>query len=73
MKCEISECNQSTDSYLCKMHQDMAEQKNAVFKICNGCGSPDDHRYTILNIEIKINPKDKHIFVEKCELCNFFK
>ncbi|KKK63732.1 hypothetical protein LCGC14_2991310, partial [marine sediment metagenome] len=28
---------------------------------------------SIVNIEIKIKPKNKHIFVEKCELCNFFK
>ena len=40
--------------------------KNAVFKVCNGCNS-------IVNIEIKIKPKNKHIFVDKCELCNFFK
>ena len=66
MKCEISGCNQSTDTYLCKGHQEKAEMKNAVFKVCNGCNS-------IVNIEIKIKPKNKHIFVEECELCNFFK
>jgi hypothetical protein len=66
MKCEVNGCNRSTDTFLCKKHQDMAEQKNAVFKVCNGCSS-------IVNIEIKIKPKNKHTFVEKCESCNFFK
>ena len=66
MKCEINGCHESTDTYLCTMHQEKAEMKNAVFKICNGCGC-------IVNIEIKISPKNKHTFVEKCELCNFFK
>ena len=66
MKCEINGCNQTTDTFLCIRHQEMAQMKNAVFKICNGCNC-------IVNIEIKIKPKGKHVFVDKCETCNFFK
>lgn len=65
-KCEIPECQNQTEFYLCEEHRLQAQDRNYKITNCSGCGM-------ILKIEKKKDIAEKsNIFVENCEYCSFF-
>lgn len=66
MKCEIPNCENQTEDYLCKTHRLQAQDRNYQVTGCKSCGM-------IIKIETKKDIKEHSIiFVDNCEYCPFF-
>ena len=66
MKCEIENCKEQTDNFLCARHSKMAKSDFAKFKICQKCNVIIEVR-----IDKKLKAESRYTFVDECETCRF--